>query len=368
MKYILHVFSYLCILASLASCEKFTDVHKEFIKDGEIIYAVRPDSVAFIAGKERLMMRLWMINGQNIKNIIVLWNGRQDSLVLAAKLKTGRDSIDVMINGLVEKNYSFDIYAVDNFGHRSLTYTTFGATYGAQYTALLQNRRIKKMALYETAAAIDWFAPAENMIFNELKFKNRRGTDTVVRFPADDFTVNIDAAGSTPFQYRSLYIPEAEAIDTFATAWASDVLPEYFTFDRSNWEVLAVSDETASDGGGKATLIDGDHGTYWHSQWGPDIALPHWAIIDMKSVKNISYFTIYRRNNNTNTKSVQLYVGNSSDPNGTWTLAASGTFASGNQMTINNTTGATGRYLKMLLPDSNNPPFTSVAEIYMYGK
>jgi hypothetical protein len=367
MKYILHAFSFLCILAC-ASCDKFTDIHKKYIEGGEIIYAVKPDSVVFIPGKERLMMRLWMINGQNIRNIIVSWNGGQDSLVLPMKLKTGRDSIEVLVNDLEEKNYSFDIYSVDNFNHRSLTYIAFGAAYGTTYAASLQNRRIKSISLTETAGNIEWFAPAENMILNEVKFKNRRGADTVVRFPASDYNVAIDAVGNTPFQYRSLYIPEAEAIDTFATAWASDVLPEFFTFDRSTWEVLAVSDETASDGGGKATLIDGDHGTYWHSQWGPDIPLPHWAIIDMKSVKNISYFTIYRRNNNTNTKSVQLYVGNSSDPNGTWTLAASGTFASGNQMTINNTTGATGRYVKMLLPDSNNPPFTSVAEIYMYGK
>ena len=27
-----------------------------------------------------------------------------------------------------------------------------------------------------------------------------------------------------------------------------------------------------------------------------------------------------------------------------------------------------GRYLKLLLPDSNNEPSTSVAEIYVYGK
>ena len=27
-----------------------------------------------------------------------------------------------------------------------------------------------------------------------------------------------------------------------------------------------------------------------------------------------------------------------------------------------------GRYLKLLLPDSNREPYTSVAEVYVYGK
>lgn len=368
MKYILQAISFLCILTTVASCDKFTDVHAEYTKGGEIIYAVKPDSIAFIAGKERLLMRLWMINGQNIKELIVLWNSRQDSIILPVKFKPGRDSLEAMLNGLEEKAYSFDVYAMDNFGNRSLTYTQFGATYGAGYATSLQNRRIKSTSLTETEGLIEWFSPAENMIFNEVKFVNRRGTDTIVRFPSASFSVEIDAPGNTPFQFRSLYIPEAESIDTFTTAWGSNNLPEYFTFDRSGWSVHSVSDEKPSDGGGKGTLIDGDLKSYWHSEWDPNKPLPHWAIIDMATVKNVAYFTVYRRPGSTDTKSVELYVGNTSDPDGTWALAGKSTFTSGDQMNISNTANAAGRYLKIYLPDSNRPPFTSVAEIYAFGK
>lgn len=368
MKYILHFFLYLCILTGVASCDKFTDIHKEYLDGGEIIYAVKPDSVVFIAGKERLMMRLWMENAQNIKEVILLWNSGQDSLIMPVQFKTGRDSIEVVLDGLVEKAYSFDIYTMDNFGHRSLTYTQFGASFGANYAASLQNRRIKNTSVTETEGNIEWFSPAEGMIANELKFINRRGTDTTVRFPSTSFSVAIDAPGGTQFQYRSLYIPQPESIDTFATEWGTDKLPDFYIIDRSDWEALAVSDETASDGGGKNALLDGNLGSYWHSQWGPNIDPPHWAIIDMAAVKNIAYFSIYRRAGNTDAKSVQFYIGNSSDPDGTWTLAGEGVFMSGDMLNVDNTANATGRYLKIYLPDSNRPPFTSVAEIYAYGK
>ncbi|WP_346319180.1 DUF4998 domain-containing protein [Chitinophaga sp. YIM B06452] len=368
MKYIQHVFLYLCLLVALASCDKFTDVHKEYIQGGEIIYAVKPDSVVFIAGRERLMMRLWMENAQNIKEVIVSWNGGQDSMILPMTLKPGRDSIEVLLNGLEEKAYSFNIYAMDNFGHRSLTYTQFGATYGATYAASLQNRRIKAISLSETAGLIEWFAPAEGMILNEVKFVNRRGTDTTVRFSGASFSVGIDAPGSTEFQYRSLYIPQSESIDTFYTAWGTDKLPDFYSIGRGDWKVLEVSDETASDGGGKNTLVDGDLGSYWHSKWDPNTPSPHWAIIDMATVKNISYFSIYRRPGNTDAKTVQFFLGNSSDPNGAWSLAGEGVFGSGDMLNVDNTANVTGRYLKIYLPDSNRPPFTSIAEIYAYGK
>lgn len=368
MKYILHAFTYLCILTAVASCDKFTDIHKEFIEGGEIIYAVKPDSVVFIAGKERLKMKLWMENGQNIKHVVVLWNGGVDSLIIPLKLNTGRDSIEAVINGLEEKAYAFNIYSMDNFGHRSLMYTQFGTTFGDGYAATVQNRRLKKVSLSETAGILEWFAPAEGMILNEIKFVNSRGTDTVVRYPSSSFNMAIEALSLTTFQYRSLFIPQSEAIDTFYSDWASDVLPEYFTFDRSNWEAIAVSDETASDGGGKDALLDGNLGSYWHSQWGPNIDPPHWVIIDMTSVKNISYFNIYRRAGNKDAKSVQFFVGNSDDPDGTWTLAGEGVFGSVDMLKVDNTASATGRYLKIFLPDSNRPPFTAIAEVYAFGK
>lgn len=368
MKYILHVFSYLCILTVAASCDKYTDIHQEYIRGGEIIYAVKPDSVVFYAGKERLKMRLWMVNGQNIKEAVIAWNGGQDSLVLPLKLQMGLDSIDLTLNDLEEKSYSFNIYSMDNFGHRSLVYTAFGTTYGNNFAATLQNRRIKSMSLTETEGSIEWYAPAEGMILNELRFINRRGTDTTVRFPADAFTFAIDAPGGTEFQYRSLYIPEAEAIDTFPSPWATAKLPDFYSINRADWQALSVSDETASDGGGKAALIDGNLGSYWHSQWGPNTDPPHWAIIDMATVKNIAYFSIYRRSGNTDARTVRFFLGDSPDPNGTWTLAGEGVFGSGDMLNVDNTNNATGRYLRIFLPDSNRPPFTAIAEVYAFGK
>lgn len=358
----------LCMLVALGACDKFTDIHKDFIRNGEIIYAVKPDSVAFMAGDHRLKMKLWMENAHNLKQVIVKWNNGADSLIIPAAFKTGIDSVEVMLNGLEEKSYSFNIYAVDNFGNKSLTYTQFGTVFGDQYEATLVNRKVKKVTLTEQNGLIEWFAPSEGMFLNEIKYTTVNGNDSVVRISAKQFSNELNAKAGTTFQYRSLYLPEQEAIDSFYTAWASDKFPDTYLISRTGWTAVSVSDEKESDGGGKKSLIDDNLGTFWHSQWGPDLPLPHWAIIDMGTAKTTAYFDVYRRSGNTDAKTVQIFLGNSSDPATGWTLAGEGVFASGDLLKVTNTTGATGRYLKIYLPDSNRAPFTSIAEIYAYGK
>ncbi|MCH5718247.1 DUF4998 domain-containing protein [Niabella hibiscisoli] len=183
MKYLIYIFIIGCVLTGAASCDKFTDVHKEFIKDGETVYAVKPDSVAFVSGKQRLKMRLWMVNGINVKEVVVSWNSGADSLVVPVSFKAGRDSMEVLLTGLEEKSYAFNIYSIDNFKNRSLIYTQFGAAYGSLYASTLVNRRVRQVSLTEAAAVIEWFAGGEGMIVNEIKYISKfSGLDTVLRY------------------------------------------------------------------------------------------------------------------------------------------------------------------------------------------
>jgi hypothetical protein len=84
--------------------------------------------------------------------------------------------------------------------------------------------------------------------------------------------------------------------------------------------------------------------------------------------KEIKRIDTYRRSGNTDTKSVWYYVGDDPDPNAaSWTKIAEGTYSSGDLLTLTASVFATGRYLKIYLPDSNNGQNTSVAEIDVFG-
>lgn len=370
MKNIAKLASFMLLLTFAISCEDFMDIHKEYLEGGEIIYAPKPDSVVFIAGRNRILFKGWIYNGVNVQTLNVRWNSGQDSISIPVSFNTEMDSIEVIIDNLPEKSYTFDVYSLDNFGHRSLTVTNFGSSYSDLYAATLMPRRVKSMSLSEEEGVIEWFAAAEGLLGNEIRYVTNDGTTAVAYMDAGDYSLGIDVKAGTQFEHRSLYIPEEEAIDTFYTEWTihPEPFPSVYLFDRSEWEVLQVSDDKPSDGGGMHTLIDNNLGSFWHSQWGPDLPLPHWAIIDMKTTKSVAYTEVYRRQGSTDAKTVQIYLGDDPDPDAAgWVLCGQGVFTSGDKLRVDLAEGSSGRYLKLFLPDSNRAPFTSIAEVYVYG-
>lgn len=367
----------LCILCTvlITSCEDFMDVHKEYIEGGEIIYAPKPDTIMFIAGKERIEFFCRTYNSPNVKSVNVYWNDGLDSLIIPASFNSDYDSIQVILDNMPEQSYTFNVQLVDNFNHRSLIVTDFGTSYGDNYQSSLMDRRIRSVSLTDKGASITWYSAAEDLFANEVRYVRNDGTTSIVRMSADEFTTFCpDAQSGAEFEFRSLFIPEEEAIDTFYTAWSlyEEALPSEYKFDRTGWTVT-VSDETASDGGGKDALIDDNLSTWWHSSYtGGNAPLPHWAVIDMLSGKNMSKIEIYRRAGNTDSKSVELYVGNNPDADGAgWIQIATGAFSNGDNLELiipESIDTSQSRYLKIILPDSNREPFTNLAEVYVYGE
>ncbi|MDR0698322.1 MAG: Ig-like domain-containing protein [Tannerella sp.] len=141
--------------------------------------------------------------------------------------------------------------------------------------------------------------------------------------------------------------------------------------DKTGWTV-EVSDESAGDGGGKDVIIDGrwDLNNWWHSQYSPNVELPHWAVIDMKKRHIVTRIATLRRKEN-NPKTLEYYVGDSPDADSpSWIKVAQGSYASSGEphdLTLNVTRFVAGQYLKLFLKDSFVPPYTGICEIDVYG-
>jgi len=375
MKKIHSVLLIILALGFVAGCEEFTDIHQEYVEGGEIIYAPKTDSVAFIAGKERILFRFWLYNSPNVETVNLYWNNDLDSLVTAVDPSTGLDSTDIVLPAMAEKSYTFRVNTRDKYGHPSLSATDFGTAYGAIFQSSLVQRRVKAVSISDKGGLISWYSAAENLVRNEIRYETNDGSTVLVKMPASANSVLCPGAKTgSAFAYRSLYIPEEEAIDTFAVDWTAHAtpFPAIYEYDKSGWSVVSFSDQEAGDGGGVNSLLDGNLNNWWHSQYeNGGSTLPHWVVVDLTSSKKICRIDSWRRPGSGDAKTVQYFVSDDPNPEGaSWIKIAQGVFSSGDKLTIDipdPDATSRGRYLKLVLPDSNRPPHTSIAEITLYG-
>lgn len=373
-KIIYNIIIFVGILLLSASCEDMMSIHGKYTEGGEIIYAPKLDSIAFLPGKGEIMFRYWLYNSPNVKSVDVFWNNGADSLIIPVNPDTGTDSSEVLFTNLPERSYTFDVYTRDKYGNISLTSTGASTSYGDNFQKTLLQRKIKNVSISDKGGKIEWFAAAETLAGIQIRYLSGKGDTLQLSMAAESREILCpDVKAGSSFSYRSLYLPEKTAIDTFAVAWqkCDTPFPSIYEYDKSDWKIVDYSDQEAGDGGGVETLIDGDLNNWWHSQYSGSLApLPHWAVIDLTSPKKICKIDTWRRPACSDSRSVQYWTSDDYTDDSSWVEISEGMFVSGDLLTMDipDPGVTTKRYLKILLPDSNRSPITNIAEISLYGK
>lgn len=87
---------------------------------------------------------------------------------------------------------------------------------------------------------------------------------------------------------------------------------------------IVVSSQQANNEGTKA--VDGNTGTFWHSQYNPNLPLPHTATIDLGAIQLLNGFSYLPRQDGTANGRIGQYTLEASTDNSAWTQVASGTW------------------------------------------
>jgi hypothetical protein len=205
------------------SCSKMDDTYDDFIKDGEIVYTAKVDSAKIYPGNNRMRLSMLLISDPRISNVKVYWDagGRPDSTEKAVQRTAGVDTVWFSFPKLAEGTYTFYIYTHDNAGHQSIKSDIIGTVYGEKYIAQLVNRAVKSGAYdgVTKKATIKWFGVGTDVIGEEIIYTDELG---VVRKQFEKHESSADSLSVLPaykkgdsFQFRTLYKPTANAIDTF---------------------------------------------------------------------------------------------------------------------------------------------------------
>lgn len=222
------------MIAAFGACRKMDDYKEKYLSAGSITYAGKVDSVKAHPGDGRIMLSGLLIADPKITELRIYWNNRADSFVLPITRSAGIDTVRPILK-LEEGVKTFTINTFDKLGNRSVDVTITGRVYGEVYKSLLLNRTIKDGLNAGDSVTIDWnvLDASTGALGCELKYTdNGNALKTIFVKRTDTRTVLNNYKLGSKFNYRTVFLPDTLAIDTFYSkfqevAVKADVTPLY---------------------------------------------------------------------------------------------------------------------------------------------
>jgi hypothetical protein len=207
------------LIFTMLSCGKEHYQYEDFIKNGPIVYPGRADTVIALAGHNRIQLSWAVPSDLNITDYKVFWNFGADSLAVAGRKPGNGDSVKLYIDNLTEGSYSFNVYSYDKAGHKSVSTQTIGNVYGPIFSSTIYNRSIRSHVkdTLDFTLYVEWVGLDAKCIGTEWLYTDADGLATRSFSPIADSTIITSCDVTQPISYRSLFLPEPKAIDTFFT-------------------------------------------------------------------------------------------------------------------------------------------------------
>jgi hypothetical protein len=217
-KKLLHSMVLFLAIAGTWSCTTMDEGYKDYIKDGEISYTGKIDSLTVLSGRNRVQVKGLFISDPKITECRVFWNNRKDSLVVPVARTQGVDVLDVMIEGLVENVHNFEVRTYDKLGNKSIPVYKIGTAYGERYQLSLINRPIASSNVTRRDLTINFGTMdfTSGVYGSEVTFTDNSNVKNTVFVPVTSASVVLqDYKMYSAYTYRTLFKPDDSCIDVF---------------------------------------------------------------------------------------------------------------------------------------------------------
>jgi hypothetical protein len=216
------------VLILISACSDMNELHDKYLKDGETIYIAKFDSMYLYPGRERVMMKYWL-SDPKAKKCVIKWALGNDSIIKDIDVTPLDKPGYLFIENLNEGSVSFDIINRDKeFKFASVKDSYTLTVYGDNFQATLLNVSIKNLKYSSSKSELryTWAGDYDNTIGYQLKYTDKMGTpiDTLLSVVNRNVVLKQFPSGGS-FEYRTLYLPEPTAIDTFYTDYRKVVIP-----------------------------------------------------------------------------------------------------------------------------------------------
>jgi len=278
------------IVWCLSSCKDMDSIYQDYIVPNGHTYPGKALNPIVYAGKNRVKVSWLKGSDPKVVRARVYWNNYTDSTDV--NVPADKDTISCIIEDLPENTYSFFIRTFDEKGNISIPVEVRGSSYGVKYEAGILNRAINNAILTETTVKIEWGTiDTLSAYATEIRYTNATGEIQTLRTMSNEAVSTIsDIKRGTTFSYRTLYVPNHLAIDTFYTGFLEN--KEYF-LNKSVWRIIGFSTQHSGAANLASNVIDGNPATRWHTH-ATASNFPHFVTVDMGIDRTITAFKIFR--------------------------------------------------------------------------
>ncbi|WP_316814006.1 DUF4998 domain-containing protein [Pedobacter heparinus] len=305
--------------------------YKEFLNGGQVVYNGKPEGLQAFSGNKRVGIKWYIISDPKITSAKIFWNNPghiegdpvlpnqrpagKDSITIAINRGSGTDSVITFIDRLKEGIYTFSVYMYDDKGHSSVKSEVISDVYGDNYQNSIGNRPTDMPQLNilngKSDLYIPWYGVAQQAVRIDLIYTNTAGIVKTVQKskipnPTDprrgmiwldkDTLFNFKDAAGAKLRYRTAYLPEETAIDTFFTEY-TDIGYKYYVppTPPSKDDNLALSKKITTSSATGTSLTDGDRSNTnkWQPSSGERADLNVWFYVDLGSVKDFNSTQVY---------------------------------------------------------------------------
>ena len=221
-------------IGTVIACKPSDYYYADYLKEGEIYYPGRIDSLSIIPGNQRATLRFRVSTDPKINAVKVYLRNSLSALetVYEFPISSGEhgDFKLIDLDGLKEATYTANVYSVANTGDSSRSVSASQFVYGEAYTRTLVNRLYSKI---DKSNADEHFVvfnresnlPKEGtffpMQFTEVVYTTGSGQVKTVKItPYTDYASLLGIASSTTIKYRTAYKPIEKSLDYFYTDYA----------------------------------------------------------------------------------------------------------------------------------------------------
>ncbi|MCX2453799.1 DUF4998 domain-containing protein [Pedobacter sp. PLR] len=226
------IYLLLLVVAFSFSCKK---KHVDGVDTSEKPVVVgKATSLISYPGRNRVKLS-WKIPGNSeLQKFKISW-GSTDKESKEMPLTKGIDSTEIILNELLEGDYTFSVVAIDIKGNVSEKTTVSGHAYGDKYEAGLVHREIKDAVFNEArkTVLISWNGIGSELTGMDFKYNDAANVLQTVSSLSGNATLANFKLGNT-FEYRSVYQP-AGSIDAFYTAYKSASVIQPNSFLGADW-------------------------------------------------------------------------------------------------------------------------------------